>query len=326
MCKFFCKHLYIKADYLGILNAVRIVGTNNNPCSVVHLDVENISIINKLLSKKFIYCENLRLAITEYLASVTVLVCTKCIETGHFRSTCKSYFDHCRKCGVSITNIKLYLELCTDQLCGVSCRGSYEVTDVRCSNIKAYRALLRKTLLPTATPPADQQTIHLDFHRNDLDLSIPKENPTNALCPTNNLFFDNRKKKDDMFTKIEHLDDNINHLIDLNNIQLNQITNIQQLSMKHDNQLRIQQTDISFLHDFLSQFISPICQVLVEIILMLVKQNTINDKTLLCPSLMALCEQLLSDLPVRSNQFAQSESSKAKLMNEFNAKNQLTPV
>ena len=129
-----------------------------------------------------------------------------------------------------------------------------------------------------------------------------------------------------MYTKIEHLDDNMNRLIDLNNKQLNQITSIQQLSMKHDNQLRTQQADISFHHDFLSQFISPICQVLVEIIPTLVKQNTINDKTMLCPSLTALCEKLSTDLPVWTNRFVQNENIKAKLINEFNAVHQSNPV
>ncbi|CAF4011374.1 unnamed protein product [Rotaria sp. Silwood1] len=125
---------------------------------------------------------------------------------------------------------------------------------------------------------------------------------------------------------MKHLEDNMNRLIDLNNKQLNQITCIQQVSMKHEHQLQIQQTDISFQHVFISQFISPICQILVDVIPVLVKQNTINDKTLLCPSLTALCEKLSTDLPVWTNRFVQNENIKAKLINEFQIKNQLNPV
>ena len=317
---------YIKTDYPDILNAVRITGKNSNPSSLVRLDVQNISVIDKLLSKKFIYYEKLRIPITEYLAPAKVLVCTKCFEIGHFRSACKSDMDRCRKCGVGVPNIKLHRETCTDQLCCVRCRGAHEATDVRCPNIKTYRTLLTKSLLSTAILPTDQQTIRPDYHRNDVDFPVLNGNSKNIPYRTNNLFFNNSKKMDEMYTKIEHLDDNMNRLIDLNNKQLNQITSIQQLSMKHDNQLRTQQADISFQHDFLSQFISPICQVLVEIIPILVQQNTINDKTMLCPSLTALCEKLSTDLPVWTNRFVQNENIKAKLINEFNAVHQSNPV
>ena len=272
---------YIKADYPDILNGVRITAENSNPSSSVRLGVQNISVVDKLLGKKFIHYENLGLAVTEYLAPSKVLVCPKCFKIGHFRSTCKSDLSICRKSHVGVTNIKLHLESCKDRLCCVKCRGPHEATDIRCPNIRAYRALLIMSLLPTATPPADQQTICPNFYRNDLDFPMLKENPKNTPYRTNNLLLDNIKKTGEMFTKIEHLDDSMNHLIDLNNKQLNQITSIQQLSMKHESQLQTQQTDILFQHKFLSQFTSAICQVLVETISTLVKQNTINDKTML---------------------------------------------
>jgi len=122
------------------------------------------------------------------------------------------------------------------------------------------------------------------------------------------------------------LEDNRNRLVDLNDKQLNQITCIQQVTMKHEHQLQIQQTDMSFQHDFISQFISPICQSVLDVIPMLVKRNTINDKTLLYPSLTALCEKLSTELPVWTNRFVHNENTKAKLINEFNIKNQRNPV
>jgi hypothetical protein len=48
--------------------------------------------------------------------------------------------------------------------------------------------------------------------------------------------------------KINHLDENLNRLIDINNKHLNHITRIQQVSMKHEHQLQLQQADISFQH------------------------------------------------------------------------------
>ncbi|CAF5083441.1 unnamed protein product, partial [Rotaria sp. Silwood1] len=66
--------------------------------------------------------------------------------------------------------------------------------------------------------------------------------------------------------------------------------------MNHNRDIQLQQIDGAFQRDFVSQFISPICQVMVEVIPVLVKQNVLNDKTLLCPSLLALCAKLGNDL------------------------------
>ncbi|CAF3182490.1 unnamed protein product [Rotaria sp. Silwood2] len=61
---------------------------------------------------------------------------------------------------------------------------------------------------------------------------------------------------------------------------------------------------------------------MIEVIPVLVKQNTLNDKTLLCPSLSALCAKLANDLSVWTNKFLQNEDIKLKLINDFNPTNQ----
>ncbi|CAF4011358.1 unnamed protein product, partial [Rotaria sp. Silwood1] len=159
----------IKIDYPDVLNAFRITGINKKPSTLVRLDIQNISVIDKLLGKKFIYYENLRLGTTEYLAPAKVLVCTKCFEIGHFRSTCRSDLDHCRKCGVGVSDIKQHLEKCTNKLCCVRCQGLHDANDVRCPSIKSYRSILTKSLLSTAAAPVHQQNVRADFHLNDPD-------------------------------------------------------------------------------------------------------------------------------------------------------------
>jgi hypothetical protein len=64
---------------------------------------------------------------------------------------------------------------------------------------------------------------------------------------------------------------------------------------------------------------------MLDIIPVLVKQNTINDKTLLGTSLTQTCEKLSLELPVWTNRFVQNENFKAKLINEFNVINQQIP-
>jgi hypothetical protein len=91
--------------------------------------------------------------------------------------------------------------------------------------------------------------------------------------------------------------------------------------MKHDHLMQLQQVDISFHHGLVSQFISPICQVMVEIIPTLIQQNTIQNKTMLCPSLTALCEKLSNELPKWTNIFVCNEDLKSRMINDFNVNN-----
>jgi hypothetical protein len=84
----------------------------------------------------------------------------------------------------------------------------------------------------------------------------------------------------------------------------------------------VHEADISFQHGFVSQFISPICQVMVEVIPMLVNQNIIKNNTLLCPSLTELCGKLNSEVSTWTNRFTQTENFKMKLIFDHNMKNQ----
>ncbi|CAF2562087.1 unnamed protein product [Rotaria sp. Silwood2] len=59
----------IKTDYPDVLGAFRITGMNKRLPTLVRLDIQNISVIDKLLDKKFNYYENLRLVLTKYLLS-----------------------------------------------------------------------------------------------------------------------------------------------------------------------------------------------------------------------------------------------------------------
>ena len=68
----------------------------------------------------------------------------------------------------------------------------------------------------------------------------------------------------------------------------------------------------------MNEFVSPLCQVLVEVLPILVKQNVIQDKTLLCSSLTGLTDKLADELPTWSTRYAQNEHLKVKLINDFN--------
>jgi hypothetical protein len=321
---------YTKNEYPDVISMHRILSANKQPTSFVRVDISSVAAIDELLGKKFFYYNSIRLAITEYLAPAKVLVCTKCYQIGHFRSTCKSTLEICRTCGDGVTDIKEHKEKCNKKQCCVRCKGSHESNDVRCPEIKSYRTTLTKSLLSssgTNTHQQHHQNVPVNYRYNEQDfpvLNVNNKNIPHRNYSINNYNNNTGQRIDELLIKMNKLDDNLNQLINYNNKYLDQVTRLQLMTYKHEHQLQLHHTDLSFQHDFVSQFISPICQIMVDVIPVLVKQNTINDKTLLCPSLTALCEKLSLELPIWTNRFVQMENYKIKLINDFNLNNQLT--
>ncbi|CAF4419054.1 unnamed protein product [Rotaria magnacalcarata] len=191
----------IKIEYPDVLNAYRIMGANKSPSTMVRLDIQNISIIDKLLSKTCIYHEHLRLATTKYLAPVKVLVCTNCFEIGLFRSSCKRDLDYCRRCGMGVTDIKQHVQTCTNPVCCIRCQGLHDANDSRCPIIKSHRSTLTKSrLLTTATPNHHHLQTRAAYHHNDTDYPILKESSNKNWNYTNNILINTGKRLDELTT------------------------------------------------------------------------------------------------------------------------------
>jgi hypothetical protein len=109
--------------------------------------------------------------------------------------------------------------------------------------------------------------------------------------------------------------------VELNNNYVEQLTRANQVISRHEHVLQLQQLDIGFQHDFISQFISPVCQMVVDIIPALVKQKVIDDKSLLCPSLSELSGKLINESPVWTNRFLKNENLKLQLLKNLNVNN-----
>ncbi|CAF1153135.1 unnamed protein product [Adineta steineri] len=329
--------LETKNDYPEIISAHRITNKYNQPTTFVRIDINKVEVIEELRSKKYIYVNYIRITVTEYLAPAKVLVCNKCFRIGHFRSTCPSKIEYCRTCGEGVTNINEHKTTCNKIQCCIRCKGSHDSNDVRCPDIKIFRSALTKVLLdPSGAKHHYKQNEQPHYSQRYQQLSQVNQqhqlvnqqhqkvsyiNNRNAWSTSN----DTNTKIDELSNKINKLDSNLNRLIDLNNKYLDQFNNIQTVVERHQHITELQQADISFQHDFTSQFISPICQMIIEVIPMLVKQNTINNNTLLCPSLTNLCDKLAGELSNWTNKFAQTESLKTKLIMNYNNKNQGSP-
>ncbi len=321
----------INEEYPDVCNANRLSNKAQQQTSFVRLDINNIETIDNLLRKKYIYLNNMRFSISEYIAPAKVLVCTKCFQIGHFRSTCKSLKDRCRTCGEEVEDTKSHKEVCDKQVCCIRCKGSHNANDIKCPEIMSYRAMLTKSLLSTTggvNHQRDNQYNHqIQQQQTPHDFPILRPVTTNYTNKTNNetqQLHDTSKRIDELDNNIRRLDDNLNRLIDLNNNYCSQINNIQNMILNHDHVIQIQHSDLSFQQGLISQFIYPVCQVMIEIIPMLVQQNTINNKTLLCTSLTTLCAKLADDIPLWTNKYTLNENFKTKLINDLKANTGIT--
>ena len=315
----------IKNEYNDITNAHRILNKNNQPTSFIRLDIKNVNVLDELLGKKFIYFNNIRLGVTEYLAPAKVLVCSKCFQIGHFRATCKNTLEICRICGAAVNDINQHKQSCDKKICCTRCKGAHEANDVRCPDIKTYHAVLTKSLLAStnrANNHHQQSNTGTNFRYNDQDFPLlnvnNQHNQHKSLNPSNY-----SKQIDELFNKVDNLNQNLNRLLELNNNYLEQLTRTQQMITKHDHMIQLQQLDNLFNCDYVKQFVTPVCQMMIEIIPSLVKQKSINDKTLSYSSLTSLCEKLAHDLPTWTNRFTENENVKLKLNHDHNMFTQL---
>ncbi|CAF3989977.1 unnamed protein product [Rotaria sp. Silwood1] len=305
----------IKNDYPDVVNAFRISNKDEKPTTLVRLDIKCTKIIDELLKKKFMYVNNIRYTVTEYISPAKVLVCTKCYQIGHFRGVCKSELQICRTCGTSVMNVK-------DHQCDkikrcIRCNGPHEASDNHCPLIKAYRIDLTRSLLSTSSNITGMnQNVQQNYIYNKNDYPQLNGNKDGHPWYNDSLTATNRRL-DELVQKMDKLNQNINRIMDFNSNSYNQHIQIHQLIVKQDHDIQLHQIDLSFQHDFVSQFVSPICQLMLDVIPTMIKKNLINDKTTLGQSLLSTCEKLGNELPQWMKRYADNENIKMKLKNDF---------
>lgn len=312
----------LKEEFPDALTAHRILSKDKQPTSFVRIDIQSGSAIDAILKKKFIYVNNNRLAVTEYLAPAKVLVCNRCFQIGHFRSTCRSELEHCKSCGVGVKDIIQHKDSCDKTACCVRCKGAHESNDARCPVILAFRAQLTRSLLTTnnGTNQATSITPGLLLNEQDFPALVTQKNGSG---PIRNLNFthanqgNHLQQLDEIECKVKTLDIQMKRLIELNNSITDQAARTHQLILNHDKDIQINRIESTFQKEFISQYVSPICQAMVEIIPSLVQQNSLQDNTLLCPSLTGLCAKMANDLPTWTSRFAKNEATKARIAKEY---------
>ena len=111
----------------------------------------------------------------------------------------------------------------------------------------------------------------------------------------------------------------------LNNNYGDMINNMQQLMIKHEQILQLQQIDVSFQFGMASQLILPLCQSLVEVLPIMIKQNADMCNNSKYTQLSTVCEKLNGEISKWSNQLVQNETTKGRMIQDFNLANVNVP-
>lgn len=310
-----------KKDYPDVVSVHRITNKAQHPTTLVRADIKKVDIIDDLLKRRFIYLNSSRYSIMEYIAPAKVLVCSKCFQIGHFRSTCPSLSEVCRVCGLEVKDIKQHKDQCNNKHCCIRCKGPHEANDIRCPMIKSYRSVLTKSLLSTTTTNNTYTHPSSAFHLADQDFPVLNSNTNlnkNYPSQTGLEHRNTNSRIDDLVVKMKKLDDNLNRIIDLNNNYGDMINNMQQLMIKHEQILQLQQIDVSFQFGMVSQLILPLCQSLVEVLPIMIKQNADMFNNSKYTQLSTVCEKLNGEISKWSNQLVQNETTKGRMIQDFN--------
>ena len=308
-----------KKEYPDVASIHRISNKALQPTPLVRVDINNTDNIDYLLKRKFIYLNNARYSIMEYIAPAKVLVCSKCFQIGHFRRACPSTLEVCRVCGINVKDIKQHKDMCDKKQCCTRCKGPHDSNDNRCPLIKSYRSVLTKSLLSgtgsnTTNPKPSSE---YQFNGQDFPILNPRTN-INVTHPSQTWpsRVDTSSRIDDLMLKVKKLEDNFNRIIELNDNYGDMINSVQQLVIKQEQVLQVQQVDVTFQQGLVKQFILPVCQCLVEVIPALIKQNheTANNPVFL--TLSGLCEKLAGDVPKWWNLISQNELTKLGMVKD----------
>ncbi|CAF4349807.1 unnamed protein product [Didymodactylos carnosus] len=256
--------------------------------------------MNDLLRKKFIYVNNVRYSLMEYVSPVKVLLCSKYFEIGHFRSSCTHQLDVCKTCGEEVTDIKQHLLQCNKRQNCVRCKDDHESNDIRCPLIKSYRSALTKSLLTTIATTSNNN----NYQNKQGYFQVTESEFPLFVNRRSNHFNDRLSTLED---RMKQLDDNLNRIIDMNE-RFKKVLNKQKQLME------IQQIDVTFQQEFVSQFVTPVCQLVLEIVPSLIEQNMVEDSSILVPSLTAYCDKLANEFTKWVRRHTDNEDKKHKFI------------
>lgn len=137
--------LELQQMYPEIKDVIRLKNKFGQDIHLVKLELTSVGVRNQLLDAKKLKVNYMVYDIAEFLAPVTVLICSKCCGIGHFRRQCTETLETCRNCSQMVQDLKMHK--CSSELKCKHCNGSHQANSSKCPVIKSYRASLTQRLL-----------------------------------------------------------------------------------------------------------------------------------------------------------------------------------
>ncbi|CAF0952225.1 unnamed protein product [Didymodactylos carnosus] len=285
--------------YPDIINASRIFNKDNGQTTLVRLDIQSVKIIDELLRKKFVYLYHSRHPVSEYLVPAK-----------------------CKICGLEVDDLKKHREEDCDNLSKcVRCNESHDSNGNRCPTIRSYRSILTKQLLRTTeTKQVKDKDKGTAFQHNNNDFP-PMDAMVNINRYNRNGWVDG--KNDERLSRLEknvgERGEEINRLLKVAEQHDEQLRQMQHVIQHQETRLEqyaqnltLLNVDIKFYNEFLGQFITPVCQAMLEIIPALVNKQTLNTDT--TASLISLYDKLADERAKWSGRQEKDSIEKRKIL------------
>ncbi|CAF1211542.1 unnamed protein product, partial [Didymodactylos carnosus] len=113
----------LKALFPEIYNVVRLKNKFQQDIRMVKVEFVSATIRDDILNSGKINVNFRSYDIEEYLAPACVLICSRCMGTGHFKKQCTQLNETCKICGQSSLDLKQHI--CTMQPKCVHCAGNH---------------------------------------------------------------------------------------------------------------------------------------------------------------------------------------------------------
>ncbi|CAF4053491.1 unnamed protein product, partial [Rotaria sordida] len=198
-------------------------------------ELSSSTLREELLIKRKITVGYIVYDIDEYLAPVNVLICSKCLDLGHFMKQCTQVKSTCHTCDECADDLKLHI--CSNIDKCIHCGQNHKSNSFRCQVVKSFRSELTRKILSSnsSSTYSTTNTLNNMSYSNFKYLSsdfppmpMPQFLPTN---PNNTML----TKLDDLLGKITEVN---NHL---SNLELNYNNFEQFMVEKKENDLLIKE-------------------------------------------------------------------------------------
>ncbi|CAF1282535.1 unnamed protein product [Rotaria sordida] len=202
----------IKTRYPQVKNIIILKNKFNNDIKLVKLELTSSAVCEELLIKRKITVDFIVYDIDEYLAPVNVLICSKCLDLGHFMKQCTQVKSTCHTCGECADDLRLHI--CSNIEKCIHCDQNHKSNSFKCQVVKSFRSELTRKILSSNNRSTYSTTNTLNNMSNSNfkylsshfpPMPMPQFLPTN---PNNTML----TKLDDLLGKITKVNNHLSNL------------------------------------------------------------------------------------------------------------------